>query len=222
MNRALLCVLVVISRLRSPALPESKLPSLFWQIYGNLSLDFGAISSVVERLLHTQEVAGSNPASRIYATGKQKTVTPAILPHRVLSMDRNTITGGCLCGSIRYEATGRPYNITHCHCLDCRRSSGAPFVTWASFSRRSFRFTSGQPRELRWAGRFRSFCPDCGTPLTFLAGPDADEVDVTVCSFDQPTTVAPADHTWVEDQLPWIHLADDLPIYRQKRETHGS
>ena len=84
MNRALLCVLVVISRLRSPALPESKLPSLFWQIYGNLSLDFGAISSVVERLLHTQEVAGSNPASRIYATGKQKTVTPAILPHRVL------------------------------------------------------------------------------------------------------------------------------------------
>ncbi len=60
------------SRLRSPALPESKVPSLFWQIYANLWLDFGAISSVVERLLHTQEVAGSNPASRIYATGKQR------------------------------------------------------------------------------------------------------------------------------------------------------
>ena len=72
MNRALLCVLVVFSGLRFPALLESKLPSLFWQIYGNLSLDFGAISSVVERLLHTQEVAGSNPASRIYATGKQR------------------------------------------------------------------------------------------------------------------------------------------------------
>jgi hypothetical protein len=60
------------SRLRSPALPESKVPSLLWQIYANLWLDFGAISSVVERLLHTQEVAGSNPASRIYATGKQR------------------------------------------------------------------------------------------------------------------------------------------------------
>ena len=54
------------SRLRSPALPESKLPSLFWQVYANLWLNFGAISSVVERLLHTQEVAGSNPASRIF------------------------------------------------------------------------------------------------------------------------------------------------------------
>ena len=132
------------------------------------------------------------------------------------------ITGGCLCGSIRYEATGQPYNITHCHCLDCRRSSGAPFVTWASFSRNGLRFITGQPRELSWAGRLRSFCPDCGTPLTFLIGPDADEVDVTVCSFDQPSTVTPADHTWVEDQLPWIRLADDLPNYRQTRPTHLS
>jgi len=132
-------------------------------------------------------------------------------------MNSDIIAGGCLCGSIRYEATGQPYNITHCHCLDCRRSSGAPFVTWASFSRNGFRFIAGQPRELSWAGRLRSFCPGCGTPLTFLAGPDAGEVDVTVCSFDLPSTVTPADHTWVEDQLPWIRLADDLPNYRQKR-----
>ena len=126
-------------------------------------------------------------------------------------MNPNAIAGGCLCGSIRYEATGQPYNITHCHCLDCRRSGGAPFVTWASFSRSGFRFTTGQPRELPWAGRLRSFCPNCGTPLTFLAAADAGEIDVTVCSFDQPTTVTPADHTWVEDRLPWIRLADDLP-----------
>ena len=138
------------------------------------------------------------------------------------SMNSSIIVGGCLCGSIRYEATGEAYNITHCHCLDCRRSSGAAFVTWASFGRSAFRFTTGQPRELPWAGRLRSFCPDCGTPLTLLAGPDADEVDVTVCSFDQSTAVTPADHTWVEDRLPWIRLADNLPTYRQKRQTHAA
>lgn len=43
--------------------------------------------------------------------------------------------GGCLCGAVRYEATGRPHNVTHCHCADCRRSSGAAFVRWASFRR---------------------------------------------------------------------------------------
>jgi len=62
------------------------------------------------------------------------------------------------------------------------------------------------------------FLPGLWYPLTFLAGPDADEVDVTVCSFDQPTTVAPADHTWVEDQLPWIHLADDLQFIDRREK----
>ncbi len=139
----------------------------------------------------------------------------------LLSMNPNVMRGGCLCGSVRYEATGQPFNITHCHCSDCRRSSGAPFVTWASFRRDGFRFTLGQPRELPWAGRLRSFCPDCGTPLTFMAAVDADEVDVTVCSFDQPAETTPEDHTWVEDRLPWVRVADSLPTYEQKRETHG-
>jgi hypothetical protein len=56
-----------------------------------------------------------------------------------------------------------------------------------------------------------------------MAEPGAEEVDVTVCSFDQPTTVTPTDHTWVEDRLPWIRLADNLPGYSQKRErTHNA
>ena len=53
-----------------------------------------------------------------------------------------------------------------------------------------------------------------------MVGLEADEVDVTVCSFDQPAAVTPADHTWVEDRLPWIRLADNLPAFGQKRPTH--
>ena len=130
-----------------------------------------------------------------------------------------SIAGGCLCGAVRYEAA-RPYGISHCHCVDCRRASGAPFVTWASFRLEDFRFTRGTPRKLAWAGRSRSFCGDCGTPLTFVAGPDAGEVDVTVGSFDHPERVTPADHTWIEDRLPWISLADGLPAFPRKNPTH--
>ena len=134
-------------------------------------------------------------------------------------MEPNVICGGCLCGAVRYEARGEPHDLTHCHCADCRRSSGAPFVTWASFRRNGFRFTQGAPRELAWAGRVRSFCPQCGTPLTFMTELDAKEVDVTVCTFDEPAGVTPADHTWVEDQLPWVRLADGLPTYRRQRKA---
>lgn len=125
----------------------------------------------------------------------------------------NPFQGGCLCGAVRYEAIGEPFHITHCHCLDCRRSSGAPFVTWASFRREGFRFTQGEPRILKWAGRLRSFCPACGTPLTFMASPETDEVGVTICSLDHPETISPGDHTWMEDRLPWIQVADGLPAY---------
>jgi hypothetical protein len=135
-------------------------------------------------------------------------------------MAAHNIQGGCLCGAVRYEATREPYNVTHCHCTDCRRSSGSAFVTWASFQRAAFRFTHGEPRVLPWAGRLRSFCSVCGTPLTFLTTEQANEIDVTVCSLDHPETVTPADHTWIHDRLPWIRLADELPTYAQKRPTH--
>ncbi len=55
-------------------------------------------------------------------------------------MNGEVINGGCMCGAVRYVGTGKPYNVTHCHCLDCRRSAGAAFVTWASFPKRDFRF----------------------------------------------------------------------------------
>ena len=134
-------------------------------------------------------------------------------------MNPDPIRGGCLCGAVRFEAAGEPYDVTHCHCVDCRRSSGAPFVTWASFRRSEFRFAGEEARGFLWAGGWRSFCPRCGTLLTFLAGPEAGEIDVTVGSFDHPEAVTPEDHTWVEDRLPWIPLADGLPAYEQKREA---
>jgi hypothetical protein len=130
---------------------------------------------------------------------------------------REVIRGGCLCGAVQYEGIGEPYNVTHRHCEDCRKSVGAPFVTWASFRRDNFQFTKGKPREIAWAGRIRSFCGTCGSALTFTSRPDADEIDVTVATFDQPEIVSPGDHIWTEDQMSWIKLADNLPQHAQGR-----
>ncbi|PYJ01589.1 MAG: GFA family protein [Verrucomicrobia bacterium] len=117
-------------------------------------------------------------------------------------MSPKPLTGGCLCGQVCYEAAGWPYNVAHCHCEDCRRASGAAFVTWVSFKR---------------ADRIRSFCPDCGTALTFLASEEAEELDVTVASLDDSKALQPAAHIWVEDKLPWVKLADGLPTHPRSR-----
>ena len=134
-----------------------------------------------------------------------------------METELTTIRGGCLCGAIRYESIGEPYNVTHCHCEDCRKNAGAPFATWASFRRDNFQFTKGKPREIECAGRVRGFCATCGSALTFMSQSDADEVDVTVATFDRPEIVTPADHIWTEDRISWIKLADNLPQYARGR-----
>lgn len=127
------------------------------------------------------------------------------------------MNGGCLCGAVRYEGRGEPYQVTHCHCADCRRSAGAVFVTWCSFRREDFQFVKGESREVTFAGRLRGFCPDCGTTLTFRSSPETEEIDVTVSSLDHPEGVTPTDHIWIEDRLPWITLADGLTTHTRGR-----
>jgi hypothetical protein len=131
-------------------------------------------------------------------------------------MDAKTniaIEGGCFCGAIRYRGTLNPKAVCHCHCEDCRRSSGAPFVTWACFDRREFQITAGVPKHLLKNERVRHFCPDCGTQLLWLKAEDSPIICATVGSFDDPRQIAPSIHIWTEDKLPWIPISDNLPIH---------
>ena len=59
------------------------------------------------------------------------------------------LTGGCLCGEVRYEADGAPFHKTVCHCSMCRRASGAPIVAWFSVPREELRWVQGAPKRYR-------------------------------------------------------------------------
>jgi hypothetical protein len=127
--------------------------------------------------------------------------------------------GGCLCGRIRYRATGTPLRPSHCHCELCRRASGAPFVSWASFRAADFAFVRGTPRRYDSSpGAWRGFCGDCGTQLTFHAHRAPESVDVTLASLDHPGSIVPLDHIWTRRQIAWVRLADGLPRYAGNRE----
>ncbi|HKW54523.1 MAG TPA: GFA family protein [Stellaceae bacterium] len=128
------------------------------------------------------------------------------------------LRGGCFCGDIRYEADGTPFNETNCHCSICRRTTGAPFVTWFSVGRAAFRFVSGTPVRFNSTDKgTRSFCSRCGAQLTFEHRDSPDEIDVTTASLDDPEAVPPRDHTRASSQLGWVKLADGLPRYPEAR-----
>ncbi len=120
--------------------------------------------------------------------------------------------GGCLCGAVRYRVTGAPMWVAHCHCESCRKASGAPVVTFAGYTDETFQYIEGAPARMHSSpGVTRSFCPTCGTPLTYQAERCAGEVHVTVASLDHPEAFPPDRHVWVSERLPWFNLADDLP-----------
>lgn len=124
------------------------------------------------------------------------------------------MNGGCYCGEVRYTTDGGVFHETACHCTVCRRSTGAPFVAWFSVPRAAFRFVRGEPARFRSSGHgTRSFCPRCGTALTFEDDAMSGEVDVTVCSLDDPELVPPRDHTWVASRLEWVKTGDGLPEF---------
>jgi hypothetical protein len=108
--------------------------------------------------------------------------------------------------------------MTSCHCSHCRRTSGAPFVTWFSIPRKAFRIIRGTPaRFASSAHATRSFCAHCGTQLTFEHVRSPDEIDVTTCSLDEPEALPPEDHTYTRSRLSWVRLDDRLPQHATTR-----
>jgi hypothetical protein len=129
------------------------------------------------------------------------------------------LVGGCFCGFVRYSARGAPYHETLCHCTSCRGTSGAPVVAWFSVRMDDFALTAGEPGRFRSSAHAtRSFCPRCGTQLTFSSTDSPDEIAVTSASLDRPEAVAPRDHTWVHSQLKWLELLDGRPRFDRGRE----
>lgn len=127
------------------------------------------------------------------------------------------LTGGCFCGAIRYEAGGEPWNASACHCSICRRTSAAAVVAWFTVKPGAFRFVTGTPTRFRSSDHAtRSFCPSCGTPLTFQSTHYPDEIDVTTCSLDDPEQVPPKSHIWRGSGVSWAEPVDGLPVYREK------
>ncbi|MCK0198325.1 GFA family protein [Ancylobacter sp. 6x-1] len=120
-------------------------------------------------------------------------------------------TGGCLCGRVRFSATGQPFRVGICHCLDCRKHHGAPFNAFAIFPDDAVTI-DGETREQ--AGR--AFCPHCGSPVFSRGG---DEVELYLGTMDAPDQLVPTYELWTirrESWLPPFALA-----HRYERDRPG-
>ena len=78
------------------------------------------------------------------------------------------ITGGCLCGDVRYEISKPAIDIGYCHCKMCQRFSGAPVIFGATYPIEAVQFTQGEPTYYKSSPiAERGFCKRCGSSLTY-------------------------------------------------------
>ena len=128
------------------------------------------------------------------------------------------LTGGCLCGAVRYEASGEPYHSGYCHCVTCRRASGAPVVAWFSVKLAGFRVVKGETRTFVSSEHGeRRFCPGCGSQLFFDDYRYPDEIDIATASLDAPEKVPPEFHLYDKSRIAWVKFGDGLRHFPETR-----
>jgi hypothetical protein len=129
------------------------------------------------------------------------------------------LKGGCLCGAVRYEIDAAPMGpATLCHCRSCQRASGSHAVAWITVPAESLRYLNSPPASVASSeGVKRGFCAHCGSPLTYWNELRAAEIDVTLCTLDDPNAVQPADHIWTEDAVTWEQGVSALPRWQRVR-----
>lgn len=121
------------------------------------------------------------------------------------------VSGRCYCGAITICATQAPHAIAYCHCIDCRRVTGAPVAAFAAFDETAVIFTPNEGCMVNAnPGVSRTFCQTCGSPLAgrydYLPG----KIYIAVGVLDQAGDLAPQLHAHEAQRLEWLHIDDKL------------
>lgn len=123
------------------------------------------------------------------------------------------ISGGCLCGKVRFTVTGEPWRVGLCHCLDCRKHSGSLFSALAIFPAEAVSI-EGETRDHLG----RHFCPDCGSSLFGISD---DEIEITLGAFDAPDQFKPSYELWTVRREAWLPAFPLSHHYEKNRTGTG-
>jgi hypothetical protein len=130
------------------------------------------------------------------------------------------LTGGCLCGGVRFELVSPPLAAGWCHCTRCQRRTGTSGSLQARVAPGSLRIVQGE--ELLRAfeppdGNAKVFCSACGSAM-WSRGPDGHPAAVRFGTFDSDPGLRASYRQFVAYFPVWDELPDDgLPRFPERR-----
>jgi hypothetical protein len=136
-------------------------------------------------------------------------------------MAPSPLTGGCLCGGVRYELSEPPVSAGYCHCTRCQRRTGTAAAVSAAVVPGSLRITSGEALLASFDppdGWSKVFCSACGGALWAQSPGDPDTFSIRMGTFDEDPGIRPSYRQFVAYAAPWEPIPDDgLPRYPERR-----
>jgi hypothetical protein len=124
------------------------------------------------------------------------------------------ITGSCLCGGVKYTAEGPVVAMARCHCVQCRKASGAEFATNGNVAEDTLRIVSGEELLAHYEsspGKQRVFCGRCGSPLFKRDDTRPGVVRLRLGCVDTDLDERPLGHLFVREKPNWSEITDGLP-----------
>ena len=121
------------------------------------------------------------------------------------------VTGGCLCEAVRIRASGEPYRVGICHCIDCRKHHGTLFHSSAVYPQDAV-YIEGETSEYEG----RHFCPKCGSSVFGRTG---DEIEVNLGALDEIDRFRPTYELWTIRREAWLPEFPTAVGYERNRES---
>ncbi len=127
------------------------------------------------------------------------------------------IVGGCLCGKVRYSASGDPVFVGVCHCRDCQKFTGSAFAVVIGVRKPAFSL-QGKVTTYSKTGDTgksieRQFCPECGSSIADEADALPGIVMISTGTLDDPSWVKPAMQIYCDSAQPWVQLGGDMRAF---------
>jgi hypothetical protein len=123
------------------------------------------------------------------------------------------LTGGCLCGGVRFELTEQPYTAGYCHCSRCQRRTGTSSSANARVHGSAFTILKGESLLKAWrhrSGGFEKvFCGECGSHLFSRNPHDHRQMGIRLGAFDADPGIRPSWRAFVAYAAPWEPIPDD-------------
>ena len=118
------------------------------------------------------------------------------------------LTGGCMCGAIRYTISVPVTELRACHCTTCQKGSGTQGSVNAVIPASAFKLTQGTPKRydcLADSGRtlHRCFCGDCGSPIYSKRATALDTLEVRAGTLEDPGEMKITANIWTRSARPW-------------------